>query len=74
MMAMGMTKYVGIFRELVCPAAVSVVSHLCFGGRWCFVAFWWCICSLLTVFGDALGILLMFWWCLGTFAIVSWRY
>ena len=27
----------------VCHAGVLVVSQLCFGGRWCLVAFWWCV-------------------------------
>ena len=53
-------------------AGVLVVSQLCFGGCWCLVALWWCVRSVLTVFGD-LGALLMFRWCLcGVSALFPW--
>jgi hypothetical protein len=37
------------------PVGVLVGSQLCFSGRWCLVALWWCVRSVLTVFGDVLG-------------------
>ena len=48
----------------VCHAGVLVVSQLCFGGRWCLVAFWWCVRGCLGVFGDVFRyVLLISWWC-----------
>jgi hypothetical protein len=58
----------------VCPAGVLVVSPLCFGGRWCLAALWWCVRSVLTVFSDVLDVVVVFLWCLGTVPVVSWGY
>jgi hypothetical protein len=51
----------------VCPAGVFVVSQFCFGGRWCLVALWLCVRSILTVS-------VMFWVfcsCFGGVSVVS---
>ena len=36
------------------------------------VALCWCVRSVLTVFGDVLGVLLMSWWCFCGVLVVLW--
>ena len=46
----------------VCSAGVLVVNRLPVVVG-VLVVLWWCVPSVLMVFGDVLGVLLMFWWC-----------
>ena len=53
----------GVCPHGVCPSAGVLVVNRLPVVVGVLVVLWWCVPSVLMVFGDVLGVLLMFWWC-----------